>query len=220
VFGAVVFDLWMTLVTPSDEAFAEFRRGWSDKLGVSSAELDEVWFADDAYHRRETGPIRSAIAGLCRDLDVDVDVDEVVAWRVDLMRDALVPDAGVVATLSELRRRGISTGLISNCTEDVALVWEESPFAGLFDVAIFSATAECAKPDRRIYQLALGELPVPASKTLFVGDGANDELQGAQRVGMTPVLIHPDGEPPRWDGLDDWSGRRITEIEQVLDLIA
>jgi hypothetical protein len=36
---------------------------------------------------------------------------------------------------------------------------------------------------------------------------------------MTPVLIHPPGERPRWEGLEDWSGPRVTSIPQVLDLV-
>jgi putative hydrolase of the HAD superfamily len=143
----------------------------------------------------------------------------VLALRLDFMRDVLVPDAGVVETLAELRRRGIPAALVSNSTEDVALVWAETPFAGLFDTAVFSATAGFMKPDREIYELALRQLPVSASETLFVGDGANDELEGARVVGMTPVLVQP-GVAPQWDGLEDWQGPRITSIPEVLELVA
>jgi putative hydrolase of the HAD superfamily len=219
VFRAVVFDLWVTLVTVPGQAFAEFRRGWARQLQVPVERLEEIWFSADVLHRLEKGPIRSAILEIARKLDIEVDVDAVVSRRLELMRDALVPDDGVVETLIELRRRRLPTGLISNCTEDVPLVWDESPFAGLFDVAVFSASAGCAKPDRRIYELALGQLPTTASETLFVGDGANNELEGARSVGMTPVLVHPPGEKPAWDGLEDWTGLRITEIPQVLDLV-
>ena len=50
----------------------------------------------------------------------------------------------------------------------------------------------------------------------FVGDGANDELAGAERVGMRAVLIHRDGDEPQWDEVRDWQGPRITTIPQVL----
>jgi FMN phosphatase YigB (HAD superfamily) len=53
-----------------------------------------------------------------------------------------------------------------------------------------------------------------------VGDGANDELAGAERVGMRSVLIHRDGEAPPWDEVRDWQGPRITAIPQVLSLLA
>jgi len=57
------------------------------------------------------------------------------------------------------------------------------------------------------------------SDCLFVGDGANGELPGSQRVGMTPVLIHGEGEQPKWEDVREWQGPRITSIPQVLDLL-
>jgi len=219
MFRAVVFDLWMTLVTPPRHAFDEFRRTWSKALDVPTERLDEVWLDAEGYRRRETGPIRDAIVDVGERLAIDVEVEAILALRLEFMRDVLVPDAGVVETLTELRRRGIRTALVSNSTEDVALVWAETPFAGLFDTAVFSATAGFMKPDREIYELALRELPASASETLFVGDGANDELEGARAVGMTPVLVQP-GVAPQWDGLEDWQGRRIASIPEVLELVA
>jgi putative hydrolase of the HAD superfamily len=219
MFRAVVFDLWMTLVTPPKYAFDEFRRTWSAALDVPTERLDEVWLDDEGYRRRETGPIRDAIVDVGTRLEIDLDVEAILALRLEFMRDLLVPDVGVAETLAELRRRGIPTALVSNSTEDVALVWTETPFAGLFDTAVFSATAGFMKPDPEIYQLALRELPVSASEALFVGDGANDELEGARVVGMTPVLMQA-GVAPQWDGLADWQGRRITSIPEVLELVA
>jgi putative hydrolase of the HAD superfamily len=219
MFRAVVFDLWMTLVTPPKHAFDEFRRTWSKALDVPTQRLDEVWLDAEGYRRRETGPIRDAIVDVGERLAIDVEVEAILALRLEFMRDVLVPDAGVVETLTELRRRGIRTALVSNSTEDVALVWAETPFAGLFDTAVFSATAGFMKPDREIYELALRELPASASETLFVGDGANDELEGARVVGMTPVLVQP-GVAPQRDGLERWQGRRIASIPEVLELVA
>lgn len=219
MFRAVVFDLWMTLVTPPRHAFDEFRRTWSEALDVPTERLDAVWLDAEGYRRRETGPIRDAIVDVGERLAIDVEVEAILALRLEFMRDVLVPDAGVVETLTELRRRGMRTALVSNSTEDVALVWAETPFAGLFDTAVFSATAGFMKPDREIYELALRELPASASETLFVGDGANDELEGARVVGMTPVLVQP-GVAPQWDGLEGWQGRRIASIPEVLELVA
>lgn len=219
---AVVFDLWQTLATWPDESSRELRRRWSIRLGVSEERLEELWFGGaDTYRLRETGPIAPAIKALHDALGADAraDVDEILEWRLGLTRQALVPDTGVVSTLSALRRRGIATGLISNCTEEVALVWHESPFAGLIDVVVLSATAGCMKPDARIYQLACQRLGVEPQECLFVGDGANDELRGAQEVGMTPVLIHAASRKPQWDEVRDWSGLRITSIPQVLAVV-
>jgi putative hydrolase of the HAD superfamily len=217
---AVVFDLWHTLVRWPEEESVEVRRRWSDSLGVGADRVDAIWSDSGFYRRRETGPIRAALEELQETVGVNADLEDVLRWRLDVTRRALVPDPGVPETLAELRRRGLGTAIVSNCTEEVALVWDESPFAGLVDASVFSATAGYMKPDPQIYELAYAELGVAPSECLFVGDGANDELAGARRVGMRPVLIHPAGETPLWDGLADWDGLRITSIPQVLDLVA
>jgi putative hydrolase of the HAD superfamily len=217
---AVVFDLWGTLITWPEEASRGVRERWAARLGVPLEHLDELWHAAGPYEERESGPLRPMLESMAAKLGNDRLVDELVAWRVDLARTALAPTAATVDALIELRRRDLRLGLVSNCTEDIALAWPESRFAALFDAAVFSATAACLKPDPAIYRLALAELRIEPSDCLFVGDGANGELEGAARVGMTPVLIHPPGEDPPWDGLKDWSGLRITSIPQVLDLVA
>jgi putative hydrolase of the HAD superfamily len=217
---AVVFDLWNTLAVWPEELSRDFRRRWASRIGRSPEEIDAVWYAAGAYERRESGPIAPALSSVHEALGVDsVDLDELVGWRVELARQAVIPEVGVVETLAELRRRGFRVGLISNCTEEVALVWTETRFAPLFDAAVLSATAGCMKPDRRIYEQVCAELGVEPSDCLFVGDGANDELRGARDVGMTPVLIHAEGEDPYWENLLDWDGLRITSIPQVLELV-
>ena len=50
---------------------------------------------------------------------------------------------------------------------------------------------------------------------MFVGDGANDELAGAERVGMTAVGVDsPGGELP-----EDWDGPRIRALPELLELV-
>jgi putative hydrolase of the HAD superfamily len=215
---AVVFDLWNTLATWPRVASDDFRERWAENIGVPVERLDEHWYADSHYARRESGPIREAVEVLYRELLVDADVDDLLRARLELTRRSLVPVDGALETLRELRRRGLRTGLISNCTEEVALIWQDTPFVGLMDAAVFSATAGCMKPDREIYELALTQLDVSAGEALFVGDGANDELRGAREAGMTPVLAQLDGIDP-WTPIDDWSGLRVTAIPQVLNLV-
>ena len=74
------------------------------------------------------------------------------------------------------------------------------------------------KPDSEIYLTTARALGVDPVDAMFVGDGANDELDGAARVGMTPVLFVPRGEP-QWSGLVDWSGLRIAALDEVLRLV-
>jgi putative hydrolase of the HAD superfamily len=98
-------------------------------------------------------------------------------------------------------------------------VWAETAFADLFDSTVFSCSVGLRKPDPRIYRLALDELGVEAEEAMFVGDGANDELAGAERTGMRAVLIHRAGREPIWDEVREWNGPRITSIPGLLALL-
>jgi putative hydrolase of the HAD superfamily len=216
---AVVFDLWGTLVRWPSEDSALLRERWAERLGLSIDRLEELWYAGGAYEERESGPLLPFLHSIREAAESDLDVEEFLEWRVELARHALVADQETIEALEELRRRRVRLGLVSNCTEDVAIVWPETTLAPLFDTAVFSATAGYMKPDRRIYERAYTELGVEPAECLFVGDGANDELPGAARAGMTPVLIHGEGEDPVWEELRLWRGDRITSIPQVLDLV-
>lgn len=216
---AVVFDLWGTLVRWPFEEAGLLRERWAGRLGIPAESLDRLWHEAGAYERRESGPLLPFLHAVRTAAGSDVDVAEFLEWRVDLARHALVAERETLGALDKLRRRGYQLAVVSNSTEDVAIVWPETELARLFDAAIFSATAGFMKPDRRIYELACAELGVEPSDCLFVGDGANDELPGAQRVGMTPVLVHPAGHEPVRDGLEDWTGLRITSIPEILDVL-
>ncbi len=141
----------------------------------------------------------------------------------DVLRDrgstscahCLVPRAGAVETLRELRARGHLVGLITVCSEDVEMLWPESAFAGLFDAEVFSSRIGLSKPDPRIYLACCEALGVEPQEAVFVGDGANDELDGARRVGMDAILIHRPGEQPLW-GLDRGTAARDS-IPGMLD---
>ena len=207
----MIFDLWNTIAEWPHERWAEVRPRVAERFGLSPEEFDSRWYGELAK-TRETRPFADVLALL----DVTPEAAaEVVSMRREVTRQGLVPVPGAVETLAALRERGLKTGLITVCSEDVALLWPETDFHGLFDVEVFSATCGLRKPDPRIYRLALDELGVAAGEALFVGDGANDELAGAERVGMTAVGVEsPGGELP-----DDWAGPRIRVLPELLELL-
>jgi putative hydrolase of the HAD superfamily len=215
VTRAVVFDLWDTLVDFDPVAGRAFQDQVAVRLGRDPDEFAALWFEGRA--KRESGTLREYLLELGAPEDL---VDELVNLRRDLTRRLLAPRPGAVETLGELRAQGRRVGLITVCSEDVPDVWGETPFVDLFDAAVFSCSVGMRKPDLRIYRLACEELGVEPEEAMFVGDGANDELAGAERVGMRSVLIHREGEEPQWDEVRDWQGPRITAIPQVLSLLA
>lgn len=217
---AVVFDLWDTIVDFDREQSDALLRRIAERLAVPHERFAEVWYSAESIRSRNVGPIASCFEAACETLGVEADVSELVGWRLELTRRALVPRDGLLETLTALRERSLGVGLVSNCSEEVAEAWPGTAFARFFDDTVFSATAGLAKPDPAIYRLVAGGLGVAPEDCFFVGDGANDELRGARDTGMTPVLIHRDGRDPVWENLCDWDGLRITSLPQVLGLVA
>ena len=212
---AVVFDLFETLVDYDDRRSREFSSAVARLCGRDPAEFHDVWI--EGRPERETGPMAPYLASLGVEESA---IEHFLELRRDWTSGILAsPRDGVVDTLRELRRRGVRTGLITVCSEDVVDVWGETPFAGLFDAQVFSSSCGLRKPDPRIYRLALDELGVEPAEALFVGDGANDELGGAERAGMRAVLIHHPGQEPALPEIRAWAGPRITAIPDVLELL-
>jgi putative hydrolase of the HAD superfamily len=204
----VIFDLWETLIDWSHDANARMHARVQERVGF---DFRERW---NLASQRYTVPVRSVLA----DVGVPPEaMDDVMSYRADFVRECLVPREGAIETLEHLRASGTKTGLITVCTEDVELLWPESAFAGLFDVEIFSNAVGLAKPDPRIYRLCCDELGVEPSEAVFVGDGANDELDGARRVGLRAILIHKPGQDPFWPEVRTWDGPRVTSIPEVLE---
>jgi putative hydrolase of the HAD superfamily len=216
-YRAVIFDLWQTLVPWDAEESMRFNNEVARTIGVEPERYLEVWLSGDHLPNRNTGPASDHFHALFGELGVDADVEQVLAMRRDRARRVLVPRPDAMPTLDELRRRGHRLGMISVCTQDVPQVWDDTPLGGKFDATVFSCDVGLSKPDRRIYELASEQLGVEPADCLFVGDGANDELPGAERAGMTAVQLRAPGETLTPEG-EAWQGASIERLAEVVDL--
>ncbi len=210
---AVVFDLWDTLVAwPVAEADV-LRQRTATLVGIGEEELGRRW--RETYRLSQTGPLAAAY----RAIGIPGEhIDARIVEQHEFARRVLRPRPGAVAALRELRRRGVKLAVLSNCSEDVPAVWPASELAGLFDAETFSSACGLMKPDREIYARTATALEVEEEECYFVGDGANDELSGAERAGMTPVLFLAAGATALWPEVHNWAGLRVSSIEEVLEL--
>ena len=88
--------------------------------------------------------------------------------------------------------------------EEDSRLWHSTPFAPLMDAAVLSFDAGIAKPDPRIYDLAVRRLGVAAEHCLYVGDGADGELSGATKAGRAKRYRTPAACSAPWT--DDLEG--------------
>jgi putative hydrolase of the HAD superfamily len=188
---AIIFDLFHTLT--SLEVSGAPGRSTAEMLGVDRDVWNRFWMADpDDYVLGHTD-IVVPVGRIARQLNPQVTEEQIraaVAARYGRFHHALTHiEAETVNGLKGLREMGYRLGLISNCGEDEAKPWPESPLAPLFDAVLFSCEVKLKKPDRRIYELCAQRLGVEPAECLYVGNGGSDELAGARRAGMTPVLL-------------------------------
>ena len=207
---AVIFDLWDTLALWPSDAFEQLKQSLSPHID----DFDHVW--NTTYGARQVGPIAEYFRSLGLDDDA---VAECLRLRTAFTREALVPRDGALETLDELERRGFKRGAISVCSSDVEEIWDETAIAAHVDDVVLSCAVGLSKPDPRIYRLACERLDVSPEDCLFVGDGANDELAGAERVGMRAVCILPPGrDVPLWPEARGWEPT-ISSLGDVLALV-
>jgi putative hydrolase of the HAD superfamily len=115
-------------------------------------------------------------------------VSELLATDARLLReDSLLYD-DTVAFFGKLRSRGISTALVSNCSENTRPMLEEKGVLALVDAVALSFEVGSLKPSREIYLSALDDLGVAAADAVMIDDQAKFCV-GAEAVGIRAVQI-------------------------------
>jgi putative hydrolase of the HAD superfamily len=214
--SAVIFDLWGTLVPFDAALWADCEARIFDALGADPRAFKTEWHAD--YPARIVGPLEDSFRRVCLATGVLAE-DAVIARAVQIRTDAHArmfgPRDDAAATLSKLRQAGYRTGLITNCTSEIPQLWDASPLGPLVDYAVFSCAAGVRKPDASIYRLAANGLGVDPSHCVYVGDGADRELEGAAAAGMRPIRLDaPDTDPP-----EAWSGGSVHALADIPKLL-
>ncbi|NMO50266.1 HAD family hydrolase [Actinoplanes sp. TBRC 11911] len=222
-YGAVVFDFFGTLTRsvqrgPQHAELArslgvepEAVRGVLDRTfrarargRYGSAEATLRWVIEQAGGRPQASQVRAAVPA-----------------RVNALRADTRLRSDAVSVLTALRRRGLATALISDCTHELPAFLPSLPVAPLLDAKIYSVRLGVCKPDPKIYLAACAELGVQPRECLYVGDGGSHELSGAAAVGMTPVrLAAPDlANHLVFDADTNFAGRTVRSLTEIVGLV-
>ena len=108
-------------------------------------------------------------------------------WARFAAPDSWLLRPGSRELLARLRARGLRTGVVSNFDRRLPAILEGLGIAAQLDAIVLPSDARAAKPDRRIFALALEHIGVAASEALFVGDDAKRDLEGARAAGLRAV---------------------------------
>jgi putative hydrolase of the HAD superfamily len=119
----------------------------------------------------------------------------------------------VAPTLTELKRRGLGLGVISNFDSRLYDVLRACGLDHFFDSVHVSSRVGAVKPDPAIFQAALNYHGVEAREAWHVGDSLRDDVEGATAVGIRAALIDRDNR-----FAENAPAPRITNLEQIVTL--
>ena len=94
--------------------------------------------------------------------------------------------------LETLKKRGVVLGVISNWDSRLISTLENIGLARYFDFILPSAVVGSAKPDKKIFEEALRRSGVAAHEACHIGDEMRTDVDGAQAVGIHPILLDRD----------------------------
>jgi len=226
--SAVIFDLFGTLIANYDRShyFTVIER-MGDAAGADPIEFRKLW--RECYVERLTGVFADEsenIRWVCDQLSVTTDAARIErsnqVYREFALPFLMSPRESVLETLSALKKRGIKTGLLSDCGPWVPGTWQESPFANLIDFPVYSSTSGMKKPAATLYQKAADGLSTKPNECMYVADGNGEELVVARQLGMRAVKIEPWNEPgstPDADYSNQWDGETVDDLSELLEML-
>jgi HAD superfamily hydrolase (TIGR01549 family) len=171
---------------------------WARIQAAHRAAADRYWTqkAQEGWTRAQvvTHTMRDTLAALGQGPEPAAALAERY-WALFCRTDRLTP--GARETLERLQAR-FRLGLVTNGERDSQRGrLQASGLAPLFEAVIISEEVGCAKPDPRIYALALSALGVQAADALYVGDSIGHDYAGARATGIDFCYYQPDTDGPR-----------------------
>jgi putative hydrolase of the HAD superfamily len=208
----IFFDVGDTLIRAHPSWAGVYREGLAE-MGIEATEkdleralLEETqigawWNIEDRFEPTEENSWERIknfdLAVLARMGLTDLDESAIRSIENAFARRSawyVYPD--VSASLDVLKDAGIRMGVISNFVWGGPELIHALELARHFDALTVSARVGFQKPHRGIFEHALAALKVAPERAWHIGDSYKADVEGARRMGITPVLIDRHGGDP------------------------
>jgi len=227
----VFFDLHGTILLSDDvdHAWETWVNAFMDEFTSRGVQLgpDEFkgylknLFESDAPEYDEPGftLFMRRVKELGNRLGVDFTSDEIrpmVDRLVRIWHKGMYLDPETVSVLRKLKENYL-VGLITNWehTPRIYELVDELGMCDLFDSIVVSDDVGYAKPDPRIFHIALDEHGLKPYEAVYVGD-MDVDVQGALAAGLRPVLIQRNDVNGTWD---PYSDKKDTDYDPKIVLV-
>jgi epoxide hydrolase-like predicted phosphatase len=181
---AVFFDLGGVIVRTEYQAP---RQRLAERFGMDYEDIDKIVFGG--------GPNGTAAKAAAGEISADehwkavarklkIREDEIETVRSEFFAGDII-DWNIIHFLRSLRG-AYKTGLISNAWGDLRAYILKHKFDDAFDRMIISAEVGAAKPDARIFHIALEQLEVSPNETIFVDDFL-ENIEACEQIGIRGI---------------------------------
>lgn len=178
---AVFFDLGGVIVRTE---FQAPRQQLAERLGMEYDDLVKIVFDSDSGIKATTGEINSDAHWDSVLKRLKRPASELVAIRDEFFAGDIV-DRTLLDYIRSLRSK-YKTGLISNAWSDLRDFIVREKFDDAFDTLIISSEVGAAKPEPKIFQIALEQFGVRPNEAVFVDDFLIN-IEGCEKVGMKGI---------------------------------
>jgi epoxide hydrolase-like predicted phosphatase len=181
---AVIWDMGGVLVRTENRSL---RQELATRLGILPEELYRLVFDSESARQATLGKISTAAHWENVRAELNLPAEEFPRvpdefWGGDYLDEELVD-------YIRLLRPSYRMALLSNAWDELRdLLVHKWKMIDAFDVLVISAEVGVAKPDPRIYHLALERLEVEPGEAVFVDDFA-ENLESARAVGLHTILF-------------------------------
>jgi epoxide hydrolase-like predicted phosphatase len=205
---AVVSDFGGVLTSPLMNSFAAFQEAEGVPLEALGRAMAALAGRDGAnpFYELEKGRISEAafLDALSEQLRADLGRPVELHGFAETYMNALDPNQPMIDYMRELRERRYRMAICTNNIREWEQRWRAKlPVDEIFEVVVDSSAVGTRKPERRIYEITLEELGVPAEAALFVDD-LEINCDAARELGMTAVWFRD-------------TNQAIAEIEAALN---
>ncbi|MBI4311370.1 MAG: HAD family hydrolase [Chloroflexi bacterium] len=142
---------------------------------------------------------------------------EWVDWETQAIGSAIEPDDEVLLFLARLREFQIPWGIVTNGGARQRLKLAAAKLDGITPFSLVSSECGMRKPEPAIFREAMRRLGlVPAETVLFVGDDPDNDIVGAQGVGMATAWVRRGRQYPHGMPAPNMLIDRVNDLRPVL----
>ena len=125
---------------------------------------------------------------------------------------------GVREFLAYSKESGLKLGIVANIwSGGMNPVLKKLGIEDFFDTRVASMDVGFAKPDPRIFRLALGNLQLDPEQVVMVGDNPKSDIRGAQDVGMGTIRLMRGPNRTQPDCVE--TGFKVSDFSTLVSII-